>query len=136
MSSPPPKSCLKRSSFPTTSRPLFLEPESASSSAEGSSAVFECDTDSTSDRGSQESWCTPSFSSSEDAPRERRKSVSFREDDQVRVFYPPRDPLRKQVARVIKACAEALRIESPYSPPGSRRASVSSVESVEEEDEV
>ncbi|KAI0358285.1 hypothetical protein OH77DRAFT_1435418 [Trametes cingulata] len=108
MSSPPPKSCLKRSSFPTTSRPLFLE-EAASSSVEGAStAVFECDTDSTSDRGSQESYVTPSSPPSEESSRERRKSVSFCEDDEIRVFYPAKDPLRKQVARMFTADVESV----------------------------
>ncbi|KAI9062671.1 hypothetical protein FKP32DRAFT_1758816 [Trametes sanguinea] len=145
--SSPPKSCLKRNSVSTADRPLFLD----GLRSESPFAAFDFgDTASTSDRSASPSSLSGSCSassyeqqqSSSDAaaaPRERRKSVTFCEDDEVRFIYPIKDPLsiqaRKQAKRIFKACAEALRIDSPYSPPASRRGSVSSVESVEEEEE-
>ncbi|OSD05300.1 hypothetical protein PYCCODRAFT_1432456 [Trametes coccinea BRFM310] len=142
--SSPPKSCLKRNSISTTDRPFFLDGLRSDSPF----AAFEFgDTasESTSDRSASPCELSgfasyePPSSSNDAAPRERRKSVTFCEDDEVRFIYPIKDPLskqaRKQAKRIFKACAEALRIDSPYSPPGSRRGSVSSVESVEEEEE-
>ncbi|CDO69786.1 hypothetical protein BN946_scf184766.g31 [Trametes cinnabarina] len=131
--SSPPKSCLKRNSVSSSDRPLFFD------GASPCTILDFGDTASTSDQS-----VSSSHSASFEQPqsrelRERRKSVSFCEDDEVRLIYPVKDPLhyqaRKQAKRIFKACAEALRIDSPYSPPGSRRGSVSSVESVEEEDE-
>ncbi|KAL1945003.1 hypothetical protein VTO73DRAFT_2623 [Trametes versicolor] len=115
----PPKSCLKRNSFPSSPRPVIFD---APRSASPFSAVFESDSDSTasdsaSGSGSQASSCpgTPPTTTR----RPRAKSVSFCEDDDVRVFYPITDPLhkqaRKQFVRLFKACAEAMKIEPP--PP-------------------
>ncbi|KAI8985603.1 hypothetical protein BD414DRAFT_537111 [Trametes punicea] len=130
--SSPPKSCLKRNSFPTTTRPRHLD----GARAERPGAVFEPERD-WRDRSAPPSFRSP-FDPSSAAPRERRKSVSFCEDDDVRVFYPVTDPLskqaRKQVVRIFKACAEALRIDSSDSPSSSRRGSASSIEE-EDEDE-
>ncbi|OJT15366.1 hypothetical protein TRAPUB_8076 [Trametes pubescens] len=130
----PPKSCLKRNSFPSSPRPTFLDgPRSASPA----SAVFDTDTDasdSASGCGSQASSCpgTPPTTSR----RPRAKSVSFCEDDDVRVFYPVTDPLhkvaRKQVVRLFKACAEAMKIEPP---PPSRHSYSGYSECVLEGDE-
>ncbi|KAI0761816.1 hypothetical protein BD413DRAFT_236126 [Trametes elegans] len=142
MSSPQPKSCLKRHSFPSSTRPHNLEPLAFGDGGLG--AVFESDTDSTSDTGSEASHDAPasespvvvvaavaSPGSGAATPRARRKTVSFSEDDDVRVFYPVTDPLhkqaRKQVARIFRACADALRIEPVLSPTESRRSSVSSM---------
>ncbi|KAH9893271.1 hypothetical protein C8Q73DRAFT_791143 [Cubamyces lactineus] len=148
-SPPPAKSCLKRNSFsgtPTGTRALFLDGAAPSARARAASVstspVFYTDSDTASDHSSSSnSESPPSFADYGygPAPRTRRKSVSFCEEDDVRVFYPVTDPLckqaRKQVVRIFRACAEALRIDSPYSPPASRRGSISSVEEEDEDEE-
>ena len=110
-SPPPTKSCLKRNSFSgtATTRPLFLDGAAPSANTRARAASMSASPVFVSDAASDHS--SPSFANygycnghDHGAPRARRKSVSFCEEDDVRVFYPVTDPLckqaRKQVVRI------------------------------------
>ncbi|KAI0714208.1 hypothetical protein C8T65DRAFT_155716 [Cerioporus squamosus] len=114
-----PKSCLKRGSVSSTSssdadsvantsprQPYFL-PNSVL--VESCASIVSASTSSSSLPPNDPSGSRP-----------RRKSVTFCEDDDIRVFYPPRTPLHKQAkraaSRLFRVCADALRIE-PYDFP-------------------
>ncbi|KAH9849870.1 hypothetical protein C2E23DRAFT_887850 [Lenzites betulinus] len=134
MSSPTPKSCLKRNSLPSGAPHPFFEdtarrcasPESNASPSESSSFSSGSSFSSTSSTASASpipgSGLPTTFTSvpappGHHLPRGRAKSVSFSEDDDVWVYKPFTDPLHKQaakkVARLFRACADALRIEPP-----------------------
>ena len=111
----PPKSCLKRNSFsePTT-RPLFLDGAAPITRARAATVstspvpVFDSDSDTASDHSA---FPPPSAHPYYGAnpPRARRKSVSFCEEDDVRVFYPVTDPLCKQARKqVVRIFSESL----------------------------
>ncbi|KAI0642385.1 hypothetical protein C8Q79DRAFT_1013664 [Trametes meyenii] len=124
--SSPPKSCLKRHSIPSDStHPHYLGSgtRTRARTARHSGPAFESNTsDSGSDRGSPTSCLSarppPSATKAQGVPKARRKSVSFAEEHDVQFIYPFSDPLhiqaRRQVVRIFRAFAEALRIEPAY----------------------
>ncbi|RDX54159.1 hypothetical protein OH76DRAFT_1479195 [Lentinus brumalis] len=115
-----PKSCLKRDSVSSNAsdkdsvgntsprQPYFLP---------NSVLVDSCTSIETANTSSSS---LPSSSSGTSASRPRRKSVTFCDNDDVRVFYPPPAPLhtkaKRAASRLFRACADALRIE-PYDFP-------------------
>ncbi|KAI0742012.1 hypothetical protein C8Q80DRAFT_1274339 [Daedaleopsis nitida] len=132
-----PKSCLKRSSVSSVSSAVSAmstadswtnahAPGSLQCPATGLTAGFDLapcqtggstfSTSTAASTGSLAPSTAASAWSSESRPR--RKTVTFREEDDVRVYYPPRRPLRKQAKRaaerLFRVCADAFHIDSGY----------------------
>ncbi|KAJ2986791.1 hypothetical protein NUW54_g9629 [Trametes sanguinea] len=103
----------------SSSRPATPPPPRASAANPSRSA-----------RTTRSASSTPSRTRSPSRPASRPSAYSVR-PGAIAMPNTEADPLLAPP----EACAEALRIDSPYSPPASRRGSVSSVESVEEEEE-
>ncbi|KAI0675982.1 hypothetical protein C8Q78DRAFT_1074936 [Trametes maxima] len=139
----PPKSCLKRHSLPNSARPLCMDSGARTlTRPAGYGPPHECNSHLGSDRGPPTSYLSahpPPSASAKGVPQTRRKSVSFAEEHDVRLVYPFNDPLhiqaRRQVVRIFRAFADALRIDPVDGLHDSDHESTSSEEFDEDREE-
>ncbi|KAI0831946.1 hypothetical protein BC628DRAFT_570264 [Trametes gibbosa] len=130
MSSPTPKSCLKRSSIPSNTPHPFFEDRGRCASPENDASSISSTSSAPHEPHAPPKHTPENAQQGHRVPRRRPKSVSFSEDDDVWVYKPFNDPLHKQAAkqvvRLFRACADALKMEPPDASPMSRHNLIAS----------